>query len=117
METYDVTSDIYYVTEKAFEKFMDMVPNTKSNKHPQILENSIKDILRETFTDYTPIDRAEIYNYVSGLKILFTSDRYRPKSPTCIDLIDILSHGTRLATEPDGIIIIHNETIHAIGFL
>jgi len=117
METYDITSDIYYVTEKVFEKFMDMIPTTKPNKHPQIIENAIKDILRVTFTDYSPIDRAEIYNYVSGLKILFTSDRYRPKSLSCIDLIDILSHGTRLATDPDGIIIIHNETLYAIGFI
>ena len=108
---YDVRSDILFVTDKVFRKFMDRIPDTKPNKHPQIIENLVKDVLRENFTDYNPIDRAEIYNYVIGLKTIFTPDRYVPKSIDCVNLVDILSHGTPITTNPDGIVIFDPDTI------
>ena len=114
---YDVRSDILFVTDKVFRKFMDRIPDTKPNKHPQIIENLVKDVLRENYTDYNPIDRAEIYNYVIGLKTIFTPDRYVPKSIDCVNLVDILSRGTPITTNPDGIVIFDKGQVHAIDFL
>ena len=114
---YDVRSDILFVTDKVFRKFMARIPNTKPNKHPQIIENLVKDVLRENFTDYNPVDRAEIYNYVIGLKTIFAPDRYVPRSIDCVNLVDILSLGCPITTNPDGIVILDRGQVHAIGFL